>query len=200
MLSSFPPEYDAENDTFTVCAQFSEEDEQENGTILYNYTVGFFGGNFVYVITSFTRTPDTCFELIKYFFSEKQVALWSESKFFALKSSMEKKYSYSYYPTGTDRVYYIGESTHSYERDPDNPLTEDMLDKPGIILSFEKEDQQKLEDFLDRAGHPLIYEVPGDIDDIVREEISTYFGGLGTAEDCAKKIQSRVTIWLSENE
>ena len=36
--------------------------------------------------------------------------------------------------------------------------------------------------------------------DIVREEISTYFGGLGTAEACAKKIQSRVTIWLSENE
>ena len=32
-----------------------------------------------------------------------------------------------------------------------------------------------------------------------REEISALSAGVGTPEDCAKKIQSRVSIWLAEH-
>jgi len=98
------------------------------------------------------------------------------------------------------RVHYTTGVTHAIERDPDHPLTEETLEKPGIILTFTDEDRQKYEDFLDRSGNPLIHEIPDAVTNLVKEEISVFFGGLGTAEDCAKKIQSRVTIWLSENE
>ena len=29
--------------------------------------------------------------------------------------------------------------------------------------------------------------------------MSAFVGGVGTAEDCTKKIQSRVSIWLAEH-
>ena len=41
--------------------------------------------------------------------------------------------------------------------------------------------------------------MPIDVTDVVREEIPAFLGGVGTAEDCAKKIQSRVSIWLAEH-
>ena len=36
--------------------------------------------------------------------------------------------------------------------------------------------------------------------EIVEEEISVFLGGASLAEDCAKKIQSRAGIWLSEHQ
>ena len=35
--------------------------------------------------------------------------------------------------------------------------------------------------------------------DIVREQIPVFDTCFGTVEDCAKKIQSRVSIWLAEH-
>ena len=151
----------------------------------------------VFAITSFTESSATCWELLKYFFAEKQPALLAESGILALKTTMAAELIPS---EEYDRVHYTTGTTHALARDPDNPLTEENLDKPGIILSFTEEDRAKYEDFLDRSGNPLIHEIPDAVTDIVKEEISVCFGGLGTAEDCANKIQSRVTIWLSENE
>lgn len=150
----------------------------------------------VFTITNFTKSPDTCWELLKYFFTERQPALMAESGFLAMKPLMAEEMipSEEYI-----RVHYTTGVTHSVEQDPDNPLTEETLDKPGIILSFTDDDRRNLEEFLDRSGNPLIHEIPDAVRHIVRDEMSAYFGGLGTAEDCAKKIQSRVSIWLSEN-
>ncbi len=151
----------------------------------------------VFTVTSFTESPAVCWELLKYFFAERQPALMAESGFLAMKPLMaEAMTPFNDYV----RVHYTTGVTHSIEHAPENPLTEETLDKPGIILSFTDEDRRNLEEFLDRSGNPLIHEIPDAVRHIVRDEMSTYFGGLGTAEDCAKKIQSRVTIWLSENE
>ena len=38
-----------------------------------------------------------------------------------------------------------------------------------------------------------------EIRDILTEETSAFLDGIGTAEDCAGKIQSRVSIWLAEH-
>ncbi len=151
----------------------------------------------VFTVTSFTKSSDTCWELLKYFFAERQPALMVESGFLSMKPLMAEEMipSEEYI-----RVHYTTGVTHSIGRDPYNPLTEETLEKPGIILSFTDEDRRNLEEFLDNSGNPLIYEIPDAVRHIVRDEMSTYFGGLGTAEDCAKKIQSRVSIWLSENE
>ena len=34
---------------------------------------------------------------------------------------------------------------------------------------------------------------------IIEEELSAFAAGVGTAEDCAAKIQSRVSIWMAEH-
>ena len=151
----------------------------------------------VFAVTNFTQSPDACWELVKYFFAEKQPAFLAESGILSLKTSMDTVFESS---AQYDHVYYTTGTTHSLERDPDNPLTEETLDKPGILLSFTDEDRRKFEEFLDNSGNPLIHEIPDAVTDIVKEEMSVFFGGLGTAEDCAEKIQSRVSIWLSENE
>ncbi|MCR5682925.1 MAG: hypothetical protein K6G29_10805, partial [Clostridiales bacterium] len=53
--------------------------------------------------------------------------------------------------------------------------------------------------FLDAPVAPAYEELPFEVASIIREEISSFLGGVGTAEDCAKKIQSRMSIWLAEN-
>ncbi len=53
---------------------------------------------------------------------------------------------------------------------------------------------------LDNAGSPILERTPTDVHNIVTEEMSAFLAGMGTAEDCAKKIQSRVEIWLAEHE
>ena len=60
----------------------------------------------------------------------------------------------------------------------------------------------------DIAWMRRMYETPGDraidllptaVREIIFEEVLELQGGVGTPEDCAKKIQSRASIWLSEH-
>ncbi|MBQ3706814.1 MAG: hypothetical protein II889_02795 [Clostridia bacterium] len=56
------------------------------------------------------------------------------------------------------------------------------------------------EEFCDRPVMPILSKAPADLDAIVNEELSAYFAGAVSAEDCAKKIQSRASIWLAEHQ
>ena len=49
------------------------------------------------------------------------------------------------------------------------------------------------------AGTPMISRVPEEVQEIIDEEISGLLGDVSTPESCAKKIQSRVSIWLAEH-
>ena len=81
-----------------------------------------------------------------------------------------------------------------------NCPTPDDLDTPGWISIPTAEDFARFEAFLDNdAGYPLTERLSPEISGIIEEEISAYFSGVGSAEDCAKKIQSCVTIWLAEH-
>ena len=62
------------------------------------------------------------------------------------------------------------------------------------------EERMVVYELFDRMGSPIIEETPEAVADIVNEEISVFLSGMGNAEDCAKKIQSRVEIWLAEHE
>ncbi len=76
------------------------------------------------------------------------------------------------------------------------PLT---LTEPGILTEFTEEDERRIRDILDNhCGIPFALSANEDVTAIVNEEISVFLGGVGTAEDCAKKIQSRVSIMLAE--
>ena len=68
------------------------------------------------------------------------------------------------------------------------------------IRPLTEEEYAGLYDILDHAGSPILEDTPEDVWNIVNEEMSAFLSGMGTAEDCAKKIQSRVEIWLAEHE
>ncbi|MBR4895522.1 MAG: hypothetical protein IKZ41_03770 [Clostridia bacterium] len=92
-------------------------------------------------------------------------------------------------------VYYDGSGEVKLKSEGD-PLT---LRKPGMILDFTEKTAEKLKTILDTAGSPVMESVPNEIDEIIREEISAFFADAASAEDCAAKIQSRVSIWLAEH-
>ena len=69
-----------------------------------------------------------------------------------------------------------------------------------MILDFTEKTAEKLKTILDTAGSPVMESVPNEIDEIIREEISAFFADAASAEDCAKKIQSRASIWLAEHQ
>ena len=73
---------------------------------------------------------------------------------------------------------------------------------PGLSYTVEPPDEEQHERkrrWLEEAGGRAIDLLPPEVNELIREEISAYLGGVGTAEECAKKIQSRVSIWLAEN-
>lgn len=154
-----------------------------------------------FMITSFTKNPDVCFELIRTYFEEYESSLtrmndpYIDEGISSMKPLYEdalKKYS------DTDNVFYY-DGTYKITERTNEPITEDSLDKPGKIIEFTDDDIEKIITLLDDGGYPLIERTPDEIDDIINEELSAFFAGHGSAKDCAAKIQSRVDIWLSEN-
>ena len=106
-----------------------------------------------------------------------------------LNSLLEKKFYIGYGARGTSTASKDYEWTEDYKRN-----------NPGIETALTEEDADRLRDlFKNRLGVPYDPAVSEDIVTIVNEEVSAFLGGLGTAEDCAAKIQSRVSIWLAEN-
>ena len=71
----------------------------------------------------------------------------------------------------------------------------------GITLEelLGNEYYERMNRLFDEGGQPMLEYISEDIWDIITEESSAYFSGHGTAEDCAKKIQSRVSILLAEH-
>ena len=71
--------------------------------------------------------------------------------------------------------------------------------QPHVTVSVSKDDLNAYRDLLDNAGSAYIGTVPREILDIVNEELTAMTAGVSAPEDCAKKIQSRVSIWLAEH-
>ena len=146
------------------------------------------------VITSFTENPDVCWELIRKFFEIREFALGTS--ILSMKPLMQEYFSGF---EDHDIIYYLNGFWESRKRDLENPLTEDQLTKPGVVVDFTEDDRQRLWELFDRAGMPIIYNTPEGVEDIVSEEVSAFLAGMGSAEECAGKIQSRVSIWLAEH-
>lgn len=144
-----------------------------------------------YSITIYADNPDICFEIIKHFFDgvifEKHYK--TEWPFFALKTQYEKAIEVATSPS----KYEVALSDEELAEYFDTSTFE-----PQIALT--EEETTVLYDLFDHAGSPLLKKTPTDIAEVVAEEISIYLAGVGTAEDCAKKIQSRVEIWIAEHE
>ncbi len=149
---------------------------------------------YVCVMTSFCENPEIAWDVIRTLIDQNDFeGGWLP----VLKSDFEAKaQEYS----ERDFVFFFDGWETSYPKDPANPLTVDSLEKPGLIAEFTETDAAFILDYLDnRCGVPCTMSVHEDVAAIIREEISAYLGGVGSAEDCAKKIQSRVSIWLAEH-
>ena len=86
--------------------------------------------------------------------------------------------------------------------DPDYVEEQTEKDARGgtwYLEPFDEEELSYLRGFIDSAGEPFTNAFPDELNEIVQEEISAYLAGMGTPEDCAKKIQSRASIWLAEH-
>ena len=83
----------------------------------------------------------------------------------------------------------------------DNPIevANPYPDKPGIRRTFDDEEAEKLRTVFDSVGAPHLPGISEDVSEIVSEELSALSAGMSSPEDCAAKIQSRVSIWLAEN-
>ncbi|MBR5680021.1 MAG: extracellular solute-binding protein, partial [Clostridia bacterium] len=87
-----------------------------------------------------------------------------------------------------------------YEKEADNIKAFYEIVEPGRPYTVEPPDEeqiQRIRTWLDSAGGRAIDLLPPEVNDLIREEISAWMGGVGTPEDCAEKIQSRVSIWLA---
>lgn len=77
---------------------------------------------------------------------------------------------------------------------------EEEIRGTGIVRRFTDENRADIEEWLDNVvGRPIAGQIDQSLSNIVTEEISAYLNGAKTAEDCARIIQSRVTIWISEH-
>ncbi len=74
------------------------------------------------------------------------------------------------------------------------------LSKRGTLVLYNEDEYKNYLDFIDTVGSPLSEVIPNEITDIIKEELSTYENTSRTAEETAKILQSRVSIYLSERE
>ena len=150
----------------------------------------------VCIMTSFCENPEIAWDVIRSLIIDPDG--FPGDSLPVLKTDFERKAEE--YRDSVFTFYFDGWEVVG-EKDPDHPITTSTLDKPGIVTEFTEADAAFIMDYLDnRCGYPYTLSVHEEIAAIIQEEISAYLAGVGTAEDCAKKIQSRVSIWLAEHQ
>ena len=149
-----------------------------------------------YIITSFADDPDEMWEILKGIYP-----LDPEYVYYVVPNGLPSL-KYIYDVVMSDDIYKMNTYFISFGRGGMGTYTPGKDDKePGMVVTFDENEAAALREFLDnRCGMSVMDTLPAELDAIIREEISAYLGGMGTAEDCAKKIQSRVELWLAEHE
>ncbi|MBR4744576.1 MAG: hypothetical protein IK082_10380 [Oscillospiraceae bacterium] len=160
--------------------------EGRNGTYLTTDTC--------LVMTSFCTAPAEAWEWLRSVMLGEDDD-WGFARWSSLKSAFDRRAEDLW---NTQSLVYFNGQTESYSNY--EAFTEADLKSPGYICRLDKSDTDRLKTLLDDVlGYPMIDAVPGEITEIANEELSAFLAGVGSAEDCAKKIQSRVSIWLAEH-
>ena len=164
------------------------------------YPTSGFSGNIVraetsWIVTSFSEHPDAAWELLKSIVRERNADNLPHCT--ALISDFDRNAEEHY---GIEYIFYYDGSTDGKPYDPENPTRDSDLSSPGVVARYTEEDHERLKAWIGSAGTPLVSQVPEQVQAIIDEEISAYLGGVGTDQECANKIQSRVSIWLAEHE
>ncbi len=147
-----------------------------------------------YAVTSWCENPDAAWLAVKSF-CDGSSDRWLNGVP-SLKSRFDE--AAAEYETYEFAFYFDGSASWG-SVDPEYPMTEDDLESPGILTYFTKEDAARIKTILDRPAKLLGGSENEEITAIVAEEISSLTAGVSSPADCAKKIQSRVSIWLAEH-
>ncbi len=150
----------------------------------------------VMCITNYCAEPDLAWEFVRSVILSKRTMGGMDEELSVLRERARKML---HSLTGYEIVQEFSGSTSMSSRKSDPPLTSADLRTPGYIIDFTDEDTERIMKILDEDALRISHIVPEEVTEIVNEEISAFLGGVGSAEDCAKKIQSRVSIWLSEH-
>ena len=149
------------------------------------------GSSIIFMIPSTCAAPDLAWELCRAFFTDEEYQGGLPSLRTMLDSMAEP---------------YIGrEYLWWYERGGkwsrgEGTITDEDRQSPHVSGIFTEEDYAKLIGIVDEAGVSVFRTKKyTEVGKIIQEEISAFLGGVGSAEECAKKIQSRVSIWLAEH-
>ncbi|MGN1346558.1 MAG: hypothetical protein ACI4V1_07210 [Eubacteriales bacterium] len=154
-----------------------------------------------YVITSFCEYPAEAWSFLESMIvpdESTESVRYGRDGFSVLKPQFMKVCEAEY--DSLFEVYFSGGmSWGTYNPEYDDLNAE--MHEPGIRKFFTEEDAAALLDWFDNdIGAPVSDAVSDEITQIVNEEITSYTGGAKTAEDCARVIQSRVSLWLAEHE
>ena len=156
-----------------------------------------------YVIPKTAPHPDEAWKVLRAFFLDQEARTAETSP---LKSDFDEAWEASrdlihlHFENGAWTHWPAPMSEYDEVADQIKALQDVM--NPGLSYTVEPPDEEQHERkrrWLEEAGGRAIDLLPPEVNELIREEISAYLGGVGTAEECAKKIQSRVSIWLAEN-
>ncbi len=145
-----------------------------------------------FLITSFTSMPEEAWKLVKSCCTTYSGAGGLPILKSALQSEVETY-------IGKTIISYFSGGSVSIETNPYRGAKNDDLTRPGRTDIFTASDAENFISFLnENAGIPIADFASAEISAIFTEEISAYLSGIGTAEECTKKVQSRIEIWLNE--
>jgi hypothetical protein len=146
-------------------------------------------------ITSFSADPDSAWKVLRFLFTGENLVMDGLP---ALKTDFDRL-ARTFIDEKVEQGIYFRGGGHSRPGDPDNPTKPEDMNYPGIIFYLTEEKAEEYRKLLDEAGASTVTAVDPQVAEIISEEISSFLGGGCTAEDCAARIQSRVSIWLAEN-
>ncbi len=146
----------------------------------------------IFTVTSFSEHPDAAWSFIRTMLLGTGDGL-SSIEGPVLKSVYEKQVKSD---LGKTFAYYTDGSRTSFRGAQNDPYP----DKPGIRRTFDEAEAEKLRAVYDGVGAPHLSGISEAVSEIVSEELSAMSAGVSSPEDCAKKIQSRVSIWLAEHQ
>lgn len=163
---------------------YPTENENSNGAIICP--------NMEFAISATSRAKDEAWEIIKFFMTDEEIN--SNTYNF----SINKKINEENYKTAEDNYYYYDNSDDDFEWEREYGYSEEYINY--LKQSNQKYDQAAVDEvksIVEGAGE--VQRTDTDLVEIINEELSTFFAGTRSAEETARIIASRASIYISEN-
>ncbi|MFI3237387.1 MAG: extracellular solute-binding protein [Lachnospiraceae bacterium] len=190
---------------------FSYLHENVYGSFLEEYTaVGFptsegmgsvLQGRNIFAISSKSNSVDGAWEFIKTFLSDDyQMPITEEEKIAGVNSDFTG--IPVYIKALEETALQMGEKPHWYDSEGVKQEYELTTYIGGEEITFEPASQEVIEQYIDFAQSVqkrVVYSEISEITEIIQEEAAAFFSGQKSVDEVAKIIQSRMSIYISEN-